>query len=442
MRNNHKEYDIIVVGGGISGLAVAYGLCKNNEKFKIAVIDSPTEINKASRTNVGLLWCQSKFLHEPDFARWGFLSCKLFPKLVDELQYISKIEIPVNFTGGLIPTLGEAEFTQRETYIYGLKKALGEYPGTMLSRSELEQKLPKIKFGEEVSGAAWCEEDGVVEPLLLLRAYRIALEKLGVDILEDTIAYEVKPQSKEHYHIMSSRGQLSCSRVVLAAGLANRRLTNFAFHTQDKSNIQDMSNMQGTQNLQSSQGVNVSDVSGVSNSSATFNTTIQNTSGNSGTHGTSSTQGTPCAGALPIFADKGQVLLTERLPYVMPIPILGCTQTFGGTVIIGFKHETRGHDATVVPEAVSQEGAWAMRVWPELATKRIIRSWPGLRVMPDDKVAIYSHLPHHPNVTVINTHSAVTLAAVHSLYLSDYIMGGNLHECASNMTLKRFGFDC
>ena len=427
MQNNHKEYDIIVIGGGISGLAVAYGLCKNNEQLKIAVIDSPTEINKASRTNVGLLWCQSKFLHEPDFARWGFLSCKLFPELVQELQEISKIQIPVNFTGGLIPTLGEAEFAQRETYIQGLRKALGEYPGSMLSRSELEQKLPKIKFGEEVSGAAWCEEDGVIEPLLLLRAYRIALEKLGVAILEDTIAYEVNPQSKGHYHVMSSRGQLSCSRLVLAAGLANRRLTNFAFHTQSMSSVQ---SMEGIQGMASMKTANIHGTSNIQNVEGMKISSVPNAYGSSN------------AGALPIFADKGQVLLTERLPYVMPIPILGCTQTFGGTVIIGFKHETRGHDATVVPEAVSQEGAWAIRVWPELATKRIIRSWPGLRVMPDDKVAIYSHLPNHPNVTVINTHSAVTLAAVHSRYLSDYIMGGNLHECAANMTLKRFGFAC
>ena len=402
MQNNHKEYDVVVVGGGISGLAVAYGLCKNNEKLRLAIIDSPTELNKASRTNVGLLWCQSKFLDVPDFARWGFLSCKLFPELLQELKEISKIEIPVNFTGGLIPTLGEAEFTQRGEYIQKLKTALGAYPGSMISRSELESKLPKIKFGEEVTGAAWCEEDGVVEPLLLFRAYRSALKKMGATILEDSMVYDVQAKDNNAYKVMTSRGEITCERLVLAAGLANRRFASFAFNDSDNTINSDMPN-----NLHD----NLYDVS--------YN-----------------------HGGLPIFADKGQVLLTERLPFVMPIPLLGCTQTFGGTVIIGFKHETRGHDATVVPEAVSQEGAWALRVWPELAQKRIIRSWPGLRVMPNDKVAIYSHLPNHPHVTVINTHSAVTLAAVHSRYLPEYIMGGDLHECAENMTLKRFGFAC
>ncbi len=377
-----KEYDIVIVGAGISGLAVAYGLAKRTPTLKIAVLDAPTDVNKASRANVGLIWCQSKFLHAPDYARWGFMSAKLFPELLRELEEVSKIKVPVNFTGGLIPVLGEAEYCTREKYIQGLKEALGSYPGHMLSRSELVKKIPKIPFGPEVSGAAWCAEDAILEPLLLMRAYRKALQNLGVAVHHDTLVLQIAAKNPKSYCVQTVQGDFHAERVVLAAGLANRRFADFALNTQAN------------------------------------------------------------AKPLPIFADKGQVLLTERLPFVMPIPVLGCTQTFGGTVIIGFKHETRGHDAVVDPEAVAQEGAWALRVWPELAKKRIIRSWPGLRIMPDDHVAIYSHLPEHPQVTVINTHSAVTLCAVHSKYLPEFVLGGELPSTAQNMTLKRFGFAC
>lgn len=85
---------------------------------------------------------------------------------------------------------------------------------------------------------------------------------------------------------------------------------------------------------------------------------------------------------LPVYADKGQVLLVERMPFVMPHPVLGVTQTFGGTTIIGFRHEKAGHHTQVVPSAVASEGKWAIRVWPELGKKRLIRAWAGLRVMP------------------------------------------------------------
>lgn len=373
MLSSQREYDIIIAGGGISGVAIAYGLISKNSQLKIAVLDSPTETDRASRTNVGLVWCQSKFLDKPHYAKWGFLSRRLFPELLQELKEVSGIQVPAYFEGGVIPVLSEQEYTAKGEYIEGLRQALGEYRGNMIDRTELEKKLPKIPFGPEVCGAAWCEEDGFLNPLALLRAYRLAIVNSGVEFFNDTVVYSVEPKNNA-YTVHTQIGELNCERLVLACGLANKRLAQFAVND------------------------------------------------------------------LPVYADKGQVLLTERLPFVMPVPVLGCTQTVAGTVIIGFKHETRGHDATVIPHAVAQEGAWALRVWPELGSKRIIRSWPGLRVMPKDKVAIYSHLPQHENVTLINTHSAVTMAAAHTRYVADYVLGNDLHECAKEMTLKRFGF--
>ena len=98
---------------------------------------------------------------------------------------------------------------------------------------------------------------------------------------------------------------------------------------------------------------------------------------------------------LPVYADKGQVLLVERMPFVMPIPVLGVTQTFGGTTIIGFPPRKAGapHAGRALRRGFRNKRA--IRVWPELG-KRLIRAWAGLRVMPDDSMAIYSRLPGIP----------------------------------------------
>lgn len=372
MATEVKERETIIVGGGISGVALAHGLASKGKQ--VMVLEAPTETNKASRTNVGLIWCQSKFLHLPKYAKWAFISAGLFPALVKELEEVSGIDIPVNFQGGLIPVLGDEEYQKRSDYIDGLRGVLDVYRGGMIDRTELEKKLPKIKFGPEVTGAAWCEDDAVIEPLALLRAFRVALPRMGVEFNE-TLVFDVQPD-QGGYRITTRDGIYTCQNLVLAAGLANARFAQFAVLK------------------------------------------------------------------LPIWADKGQVLLTERLPYVMPIPILGATQTFGGTVIIGYRHEKLGHHTAVVPSSVSQEGAWACRVWPELGNKRVIRTWGALRIMPDDGMAIYSHLPGHPRVTILNTHSAVSLAAAHARLLADFILGGELPEIAQGMTLKRFGYEC
>lgn len=373
MHNQLTQHDIIVAGGGIVGAALAYGL--SGKGRHVTVLDASTETNTATRSNVGLIWCQSKFQHLPDYAKWGFISSGLFPALVRELEEVSGERINANFTGGLIPVLSEEDYQQRGDYITKLRETLGGYQGGMIERGELECKLPGIAFGPEVCGAAWCEADGVVDPLGLLRAYRAAFPRVGVNLQADTIIFDVQPHASG-YRVFTNKGPMDCERLVLAAGLANRRLARFALPK------------------------------------------------------------------LPVFPDKGQVILIERMPFVMPIPVLGVTQTFGGTVIIGFRHETVGHDMHVYPSVVSKEGIWAMRVWPELMRKRVIRTWAGLRVMPDDKQAIYSHLPGHPKVTLVNTHSAITMAAVHTRLLPEFILGGELPETARSMTLHRFGYDC
>ena len=74
MQKKPTEQDVIVAGGGICGVALAYGLA--HKGHKVTIVDAPTETNKASRTNVGLIWGQSKFLHMPDYAKWGFISCR------------------------------------------------------------------------------------------------------------------------------------------------------------------------------------------------------------------------------------------------------------------------------------------------------------------------------------------------------------------------------
>lgn len=247
------EQDIIIVGGGISGAALAYGL--SGKGRKVTVLDAPTDTNKASRTNVGLIWCQSKFLHLPEYAKWGFVSSRLYPALTKELEEISGHAIPVNYTGGIIPVLSEEDYQKRGDYIEKLREALGEYKGNMIDRTELEKKLPKIGWGPEVCGAAWCEEDGVVDPLSLLRAFRAALPRVGVDYRQ-TLVFDVQPHAGG-YRVTTKDGTFDCQKLVLAAGLSNRRFVQFAMPT------------------------------------------------------------------LPVYADKGQVLLVERMPFVMPIPVLG-----------------------------------------------------------------------------------------------------------------------
>jgi len=369
---DRRHVDVLVIGGGVTGVGVGYGLAKKGTR--VCAIDDTPEVDRASRSNMGLIWVQSKGLGIPEYMRWGFNSSRLFPELIAELEEISGIEIPYHPTGGLIPCVGEAEFNRRAEYIEGLRKEAGDfgYNGSMISRAELEKRLPNINFGDEVCGAAWCEEDGYLEPLKLMFAMRKAMVKHGGIFVPECRALSMKREGSG-YLVTTKQGEIACEKVVLAGGLSNRQLGTWF-------------------------GVKV-----------------------------------------PVTPDRAQDLLTERVTdKVLPIPILGLTQTPGGTIMVGYKHEYVGTDTGFTPEAVASEGRWAVSVWPDLAKLRVIRCWSCLRVMPKDGLPIYDTVPGHDNVFVFNCHSAVTLTGIHVAALPDYVLGKGLPEDGKIFSLSRF----
>ena len=68
----NASFDVVIVGGGVTGAAVGYGLAKRG--VKTCLVDAVPTFSRASRANMGLIWCQSKALGCPQFVRWGFAS--------------------------------------------------------------------------------------------------------------------------------------------------------------------------------------------------------------------------------------------------------------------------------------------------------------------------------------------------------------------------------
>ena len=368
----NASFDVVIVGGGVTGAAVGYGLAKRG--VKTCLVDAVPTFSRASRANMGLIWCQSKALGCPQFVRWGFASSRAYGKLAAELKELSGIDTGYAPTGGIIPCLGEAELEARAQFIEKLRAETedGTYPASVLSRKELEGMLPKVPFGPEVSGGIWSDMDGYVDPLHLMFAFRKSFVRLGGTLFAGERVSEVKPSGKGYTVVCGGR-TLECGTAVLAAGLGVRKLA------------------------------------------AQLGTDI------------------------PVFPNKSQVMLLERIPAdVLPIPLLGIARTFGGTVMIGAAHENMGMDRRLTPEVLAANAQWAVRVWPELERKRILRFWTGLRVWPKDAYPIYDRIPGHENAFVFAMHSAVSLAAILEQALPDYVMGKPLPPEGAIFGLSRF----
>ena len=71
-----KSYDYIIVGGGLIGFSIGYGLSKLGRKCLI--LDTHDNSIKAARGNFGLIWVQGKGTGFPSYADWTMRSSELW----------------------------------------------------------------------------------------------------------------------------------------------------------------------------------------------------------------------------------------------------------------------------------------------------------------------------------------------------------------------------
>src|SRR2546427_12932990 len=69
--------DVIVIGGGLVGTAVAYGLALVGRN--VTVLDEGDDVFRASRGNFGLIWVHGKGRGVPPYARWTRESARQWP---------------------------------------------------------------------------------------------------------------------------------------------------------------------------------------------------------------------------------------------------------------------------------------------------------------------------------------------------------------------------
>jgi glycine/D-amino acid oxidase-like deaminating enzyme len=140
----------------------------------------------------------------------------------------------------------------------------------------------------------------------------------------------------------------------------------------------------------------------------------------------------------PIRAERGQILVTERLRPFLPLPASGIRQTDDGTVLIGSSKEDTGYDdGTTVAEGARMT-ARALQIIPELANARLVRTWGGIRVLTPDHGPVYVQSETCPGAFIAICHSGVTLAAAHATDLAASIHAGQLAASFNAFHPRRF----
>ena len=209
--------DVVVIGGGVVGSAIAYGLAKRGAR--VTVLDEGDDAFRASRVNFGLVWLHSKGAGMPAYGFWTRRSCDVWPEFAAELKETTGVDTHYVKSGGLSYCLGEVEYNENAEMIQRMRAQAERdpYETRMLDRGDLMQLMPRAKLGPEVLGASYGPHDGHVSPLNLLRALHSGLRRHGADYRSGSPALEVKPVGSG-FEVRTPQQTLSTPKVILAAG--------------------------------------------------------------------------------------------------------------------------------------------------------------------------------------------------------------------------------
>lgn len=347
------DSDYAIIGGGVVGLSVAWGLLKRGRR--VTVLDGGDGSYRASRGNFGLVWVQSKGLNEPRYARWTQRSVAAWADFAAELADGAGRPVWLEQKGGYDLHFREDTLASTAARYETLKEALGgDYPFEVLGHNALRREEPAI--GSKVVGAILHHQDGHTNPLRLLLALAEDVQRLGGRLLTAKTVVDVSP-SRPFVVTCDDGTAVGAARVILSAGLGAMTL------------------------------------------------------------------GPKLGFRAPIRPQRGQVLITEKLPRLINRPSLLARQVDEGGIQIGATNEEVGLDDGVTQTGVSRLAAHAVAAYPALARAQLVRSWGALRVLTPDGLPIYQESPEMPGTYLVTCHSGISLAAAHARFLPDWLEG-------------------
>lgn len=346
------EADYAIVGGGVVGLSVAWGLLKRGKR--VVVLDGDDGAFRASRGNFGLVWVQSKGMKQPRYARWSQQSAAIWADFAQELSEATGRSLHLQQQGGFDLHFSEETLEETVAQYETLKAKLdGDYPFEVLGHNALRKEEPQI--GPKVVGAILHHQDGHTNPLKLLTALADDVRRMGGTVLTGKTVTEItKPDG---FRVRCADGTtVDAAKCILSAGLGAAAL------------------------------------------------------------------GPQLGLRAPIRPQRGQVLITEKLPKgLIRRPSLIARQVDEGGVQIGATNEEVGYDDGVTQPALSRLAAEAIAAYPVLARAQLVRSWGALRVLSPDGLPIYQESHEMPGAFLVTCHSGITLAAAHARLLPEWL---------------------
>ena len=210
--------NILVIGGGIIGTATAFFLAK--EGIEVMIVDRDVANGQASGGNAGSLHLQLMsfdFSDETSTEKSPAASAlRLQAMGVDawrSLEHKFGADFELEITGGIMvaKNMRDLEFLRKKA---ALERSCG-IEVEILSNVELRNMAPTVSSA--MAGAAYCAEEGKINPMLATPMLLNEAIDCGALVCEKTTVIDIDYEHGK-YVVATDKGRISCATIVNAAG--------------------------------------------------------------------------------------------------------------------------------------------------------------------------------------------------------------------------------
>jgi sarcosine oxidase, subunit beta len=206
-----SSYDVVIIGGGVHGLAAAYYLAANHGITDVAVLDKSYLGSGGSGRNTAIL--RSNYL-TPEGVRFYDRSIQLYSQLAADLDF----NVMFSRRGHL--TLAHSDASLRTMrWRAEVNKAQG-VDSEVVDPAEVKRLAPFIDVSAEarypVLGALWHPPGGIIRHDAVVWGYARGADALGVHIHQNTEVTGIDMTDGQVRGVRTTRGDIA-TRVVLNA---------------------------------------------------------------------------------------------------------------------------------------------------------------------------------------------------------------------------------
>ncbi len=368
--------NVLIIGGGVIGCAIAYHLRKLN--IAVTVLDQGEIGMQASSAAAGLLAPLGSLSGPGPLADLVLASFALFPSLVPELEDASSIRVEYERTGALRTVCNPKRISSLRQRMQAWQP-LG-LQMHWLTGDEARQREPLL--APEVCAAIYAPEESQIKAPQLVRAFARAATNLGATLHRQTEITGIQRHNTNVTGVTTSAGEtIACDHLIVASGAWTARCSDWL----------------------------------------DFPLPV------SPQRGQILSLGQPSPPSLPL-----RHIIFGEAAYIAP--------KADGTIIVGATREEVGFDTHITASGIAWLLNTAIKLTPALEHSALQATWAGLRPKTPDTLPILGAAPNWQNVTLATGHNSIgiLLSAITGQTIAELVATGRTPQLIHPFSPQRF----